>query len=138
MTVAPVPITAFYAGLCAILLVVLIYRVIKLRRGLQIGIGDGGEEELSRAIRAHGNFVETVPLGLVLVLLSEMNGIQIGLVHMLGVMLIIGRCAHAWGLTHNSGTSVGRFAGMLLTLIMLLLGAATALYSYASIVGGVW
>ena len=35
----------------------------------KIGIGDGGDKALARKIRVHGNFVEYVPLGLLLMAL---------------------------------------------------------------------
>ena len=59
MNPAPMPaITALYAGVVAILLIVLAIRVSLLRRELRVGLGDGGDPRLQRAIRAHANAVE--------------------------------------------------------------------------------
>ncbi|NNC55212.1 MAG: hypothetical protein HKO07_05785, partial [Pseudomonadales bacterium] len=53
-------ITLLYAGLLSILLLVLSYRVVQIRRQ-GIALGDGGDLTLQRRIRAHGNFTEYVP-----------------------------------------------------------------------------
>ncbi|HYT98291.1 MAG TPA: MAPEG family protein, partial [Casimicrobiaceae bacterium] len=51
-------IAAFYAGLTGLLLVVLALRVSARRMRLKVGLGDGGDELLRRAIRVHANAVE--------------------------------------------------------------------------------
>ena len=67
--------TPLYAALLALLFVVLSGRVIKQRLKHQVGLGDGGQPALVRAIRVHGNFIENVPLALLLLLMYEMmNG----------------------------------------------------------------
>jgi hypothetical protein len=53
-----VPITALYAGVYALLLLVLAARVSGFRMKLKVGLGDGGHPEMARSIRAHGNSVE--------------------------------------------------------------------------------
>ena len=68
-----VPITALYAGVCAFVLLALAARVIRLRWALKVGIGDGGERTLNRAIRVHGNAAEYVPIALVLMLVAELG-----------------------------------------------------------------
>ena len=67
-------ITAFYAGLLALLFLFLSARTITYRRAQQVEIGDGGNRELLRRVRVHGNFAEYVPLGIVLMGLSESLG----------------------------------------------------------------
>ncbi|MEO7916893.1 MAG: MAPEG family protein, partial [Dokdonella sp.] len=62
---------------------------------------------------------ETVPLGLLLLLLVELNQTQPIFIHLFGITLIVGRLLHAWGLTRHAGTSPGRLIGMLLTLLSM-------------------
>jgi uncharacterized protein len=50
-------ITLLFASLHVLLMLVLLARVVRRRRELDIGIGDGGDELLARRIRAHANFV---------------------------------------------------------------------------------
>jgi uncharacterized protein len=122
---API-ITPLYAALAALILVVLTARVILLRNKLKVLVGDGGHIALERAIRAHGNFIEYVPLGLLLILLCELTGAAAATLHGLGAALIVARLAHAWGLSNSEGVSAGRGVGIVLT-IFVLIGAAVRL-----------
>ena len=96
-------------------------RVIGVRRRRQLGIGDGGDQDLARRIRAQGNFTEYTPLALVLILLLELGGVPAWQLHLLGAALILGRIVHAWSLTANSTN--GRLVGMTLTFFVLVAGA---------------
>lgn len=114
-------VTALYAGLLGVLLLVLSYRVSMYRRRHGISLGDGGHKGLNAAIRVQGNFVEYVPTALILLLLVELTGRQPAIVHGLGAALFLGRVLHAQGLTSNpDGKSSGRLLGILLTWLMLL------------------
>ncbi len=125
------PITGIYAALAAILLVVLTLRVIILRRRHKIGIGTGQQPELAQAVRAHGNFIEYVPLALLLLALAETGGSGARLIHACGAALIACRLLHAWGLTSSPGKSPGRFIGMVGTLLVMLVLAVTLLLAAA-------
>ncbi|WP_274620662.1 MAPEG family protein [Colwellia maritima] len=61
-----ITITAFYASLLTLLYIGLSFNVIRLRFKLKVGVGDGGQEQLTKAIRIHGNFSEYMPLALIL------------------------------------------------------------------------
>ncbi|MBU2919000.1 MAG: putative membrane protein YecN with MAPEG domain [Psychrosphaera sp.] len=115
--------TAFYAGILGLFYVALSFRVILLRRKFQVGIGHGKERELHRAIRVHGNFSEYVPLALFLLLLLELNGGQMWVLHVLGSMLFLGRILHVMGLSKSAGTSMPRFVGGTLTFGMMMIAA---------------
>lgn len=116
-------ITGLYAALSAIVLLGLSLRVVRLRQRHRVGIGDGGHNDLAQSIRAQGNFIEYVPLALVLLLIIEGSGGSGWLVHMLGAALVISRLAHAAGLIRSRGTSVGRAFGASLTFLILLVAA---------------
>jgi uncharacterized membrane protein YecN with MAPEG domain len=122
------PVTALYAGLCALLLLFLAGLVVNQRRISKVGLGDGGNEALARAMRVQANFVEYVPLSLVLMVVVEVNGIPAKWLHMAGVMLIGSRLLHAWGFSHSSGKSFGRMVGTLGTFIVLSALAVLALW----------
>ncbi len=115
-----VPVTAIYAGVLAILVIYLSFRVAMMRRAGGIGIGDGGNSSLSKAIRVQGNAVEYVPLALVLLLLLELNGAQAAMLHALGGTLVLARVLHALGLSSTAGVSIGRLYGTMLTWIVIL------------------
>ena len=92
------PITALYASIFTGLFMRLAFDVIKLRRTHRVALGSGGFDDLESAIRAHGNFAEYVPLGLILLGVLEANGGHPLLVVALGFMLLIARFFHAQGL----------------------------------------
>ena len=112
--------TALYAGLLAFIYIALAFRVIGLRRGRRIGIGDGGDRELARAIRVHANFAENAPLALLLIGMLELNGGPLALVHACGAALLVGRIGHAYGLSRSIGSSLGRVGGMVLTYLAMM------------------
>ncbi|MCZ8167156.1 MAPEG family protein [Silanimonas sp.] len=123
-------ITGLYAALCALLILALSFRIVGLRRRLKVGIGDGGDAGLARAIRAQANAVEYVPLMLVMLLVAENNGAGVVFVHVCGAGLVLARVLHAVGLSGSAGTSFGRFWGTLGTWILLLVLSGQLLWGY--------
>lgn len=126
-------ITLFYAGLCTLLVLFLAGRVMSRRMQAKIGLGDGGDGELTRRIRAHANAIEYLPLALLLLGGMELNGYPDPAIHAFGATLLVSRLMHAWGLSRSSGKSLGRFAGTALTLVLML---AMALFAIAGHVAG--
>lgn len=121
-------ITALYAVPLSLLFVHLSYRVVGLRKQAKAALGDGGDPRLIRAIRVHGNFAEYVPFALVLLGLAEINGAPVWAVHLLGLVLLIGRGAHAWGVSQAHEDFRFRVVGMLFTFAVLVVGAALAAF----------
>jgi uncharacterized membrane protein YecN with MAPEG domain len=122
-------ISSLYAALLALLIVWLALRVIKLRRAKRVRLGDGGEPELQAAIRAHGNATEYIPVSLILLVLLELNGAHMALVHSGGIAMLAGRLLHAKGLlTENLRY---RVLGMQVT-IFTIIGLAIANLVYAA------
>ncbi len=128
----PVAITALYAAILGLLLIALAARCARLRNKTHIGIGYEGSDELGRAVRVHGNFIEYVPLALILMGLIELNGGPAALVHGLGAALVIGRLLHAWGLSGSAGVSFGRVAGSLATWLAIVAAALFAIYQFVA------
>jgi len=111
MTTNPAPITALYAALCAIIVLALALRIMVMRWQTKIGIGDGGDSRLARAIRIHGNAIEYVPIALILMLVAELGGARPALLHGCGVVFVVARIGHAMGLRRTAGLSIGRGIG---------------------------
>ena len=112
--------TGLYVALGVLLVLVLAIRVVVRRLTLRIGIGDGDDKELRKRIRAHGNAIEYLPIGLLALLLLDLDGTAPVLLHVFGVALIVARAAHAFGLSRTGGTSPERFFGITLTCLTLL------------------
>ena len=124
---AELPITSIFAAIFALLLIPLSMRVGILRFREKIWFLDGGNEELTRRMRVHGNFIEYVPLALLLLALVELGGASPGLVWGLGSALLAARLAHAIGVS-RSATSLGRGIGANGTFAVLLISAGWLLY----------
>ena len=113
-------ITGLYVALGVLLVLVLAVRVVMWRWSARIGIGHGDDKELRKRIRAHGNAVEYLPIGLLALLLLDLDGTAPVLLHVCGIALIVARISHAIGLSRTGGTSPERFFGITLTFLTLL------------------
>ena len=107
-------ITPLAAAALTLVYIRLALNVIGLRRSNKVSLGSGGVDALERAIRAHGNFSEYVPLGLILMFALEWNKAPTLLVATLGALLVAGRLIHAKGI-QETGTFKNRILGMKLT-----------------------
>ncbi len=121
---------ALYAGLLGLMLIVLSFSVADGRRRARVALGDGGDEVLRRRIRAHGNFIEYVPLTLLLLALSEHLGLGSLYVHILGIALVVARAAHAYGISQSNEPLVFRMVGTSMTL-----GVLAIVSSYCVFIG---
>src|SRR4051812_30958863 len=92
------PITLTITGAAALINIWLGRRVGQMRLTHKISIGDGGNEALTARMRAQSNFVEYTPLVLILIGLIELAvGSKLWL-WVVGVVYILGRIAHAFGM----------------------------------------
>ena len=110
-------ITPLYAGLLAFWFLALSARVIQMRD--HISLGDGGNPEMLRRIRGHGNFSEYVPLILLLIGFLEVSHFPAWLIHALGATLLVARLLHGYALSFSLKFKFGRFWGTFLTLALL-------------------
>lgn len=113
--------SGFYAGILAIIHIGLTFKVIGLRRALKIGIGDGGNKTLSRAIRMQGNFIEQTPIALILFAIFELNGGSSLMLHLCGGVLVASRAIHATGINRSAGTTWQRLYGSAGTYLVILI-----------------
>jgi uncharacterized protein len=112
-------VTPLYAALLAGLYLFLTVRVVRFRRGHRIDMGNGGQKLMQRYVRAHANFAEYAPFGLLLLLLVETGGWPGWLVHLLGLTLLGGRLTHAFSFSVAELRERSRVAGMALTMTMV-------------------
>ena len=112
-----------YAAVLALLFVLLSLNVIRLRRAHRIGLGAAGNEALERRIRAHANFAEYAPFTLLLLAMAELRGAPAVFLHVLCLCLLVGRIAHARGISPVAEGARLRFVGMAATFTAIV-GAA--------------
>jgi len=107
MAIVPV-----YAALLVFLFVFLSVRALRLRRRFKIFSGDAGNVVLAKALRAHGNFAEYVPITLLMLYFVESKGTQAWIVHALCLLFLVGRAVHAFGVSQEKENFNFRVAGM--------------------------
>ncbi|HMQ58989.1 MAG TPA: MAPEG family protein [Rhizobiaceae bacterium] len=112
--------TAHYAAALGVMMIVLGAQVIVMRARTGISILDGGNMALAESMRRHGNFIENVPMALILMGLAEVQGAPAMLLHGVGIALIAGRILHATGIDHQKPANPARIVGATLTTLSML------------------
>lgn len=110
---ADLPITSLFAGGFALALVGLSLMVTLRRAKTAILLGEGDDVSLRRRVRAQANFIEYVPLGVIVLALMELRGLSAVAILSLGTALSVGRLLHAVGMYRD--TPVLRGLGILAT-----------------------
>lgn len=116
-------VVAPYAALLGLVFAGLSVRTLRLRRRLQVAVGDGGNARLLRAMRVHSNFAEYVPLCLLLMYFCELQHSPAWQLHGLGICLLAGRLVHARGVSQEPEDFRLRVFGMAMTLGTLIAGS---------------
>ena len=120
----------FYAAIFALIYIGLSIRVIRLRYDRRVSLGSGGDPALERAIRTHANFIEYVPLALILLTAMEMQHTSRYLLHILCLLLLIGRVCHFLGLARENTVNPLRGAGVTLTMLVLAIAAIVLIVDF--------
>ena len=116
-------ISVFYTALFALLIIWLSLNVIKLRHSKQISLGDGDDIDLRAAMAAQANALEFIPIALLLLYPLEYNGAKLVIIHIAGILMLIGRIIHARAMLSNNIKN--RVLGMQIT-IWVIIGLAIA------------
>ncbi|MEO1554063.1 MAG: MAPEG family protein [Pseudomonadota bacterium] len=106
-------VASVYIAINILMLVWFGMRVVARRFRGKISMGDGGSDDLARAIRVHGNASEYVPPMLVGLLVLAFLDAPIWALHALGIGFTLGRIMHAFGM--SGAPIILRQFGMLLT-----------------------
>jgi uncharacterized membrane protein YecN with MAPEG domain len=123
-------ISLIYAGLLGFLLVILSFNV--LQNWVRVtSQGHTTDRGMRRAERLLSSFVEQAPFGLILLILMELSGAPILILHALGSTLVIARTAHAYGSNNFPGASLLRFVGAQLTFLVLTVGSMACFFYFA-------
>jgi uncharacterized membrane protein YecN with MAPEG domain len=110
-----IPVTALYTGLHGLLAVVLANFVlfVKLRAGKV------PEWQPDAALRVQANFIENVPIALLLLLVLEVQGASAQVLHGFGASLFVLRLLHAYGLGTYANANYPRLIGAQGTFVLL-------------------
>ena len=108
------------AGLLGVLVVMLGLNIGRLRNQKKISLGDGGDPEMTAAIRAHGNLIENAPLGLILIFMAnDVYGPRV--IAGLSIIFLLARLIHAAGMLGY--IAKGRFIGTIASTAVLLVAS---------------
>ena len=89
-----ISVTLIFAAIFGFMHVVFTLRVGNYRFKSKISLGDGGDAELLKRVRAQGNFIENVPIALLLILLNDLDGAEDSTLMLMGSILLISRLTH--------------------------------------------
>ena len=131
MTILPITLSA--AAAAALINFWLGMRIAQIRAKEGISIGDGGNELLTRRMRAQLNFAENTPLVLILIALVELAGRGGQWLNLVAIVFLVGRVLHAIGMDGGS-FKWGRSAGMMANMLTFAVLVVTALLIVARVV----
>ncbi len=120
-------VTLATAGALSLIYMVLMLRIVRMRFKHGVSLGDGGNSELQKRIRAHANFAEYVPLLLILMALLELGGFSKTILMWSGVALVVLRIAHVIGI-HRTAPNPFRVVGTVGTFTLIILLSAIGLW----------
>ncbi len=116
-------VSSLYIVFSALILFKLSLEVIKLRTQYQVTYGDAGFCELQTALRVQSNAIEYIPISMLLLLMMEMNGAPVWAIHLCGLIFIIARIFHYFGLKHRERTwrhfgQITTYSSMILMILV--------------------
>lgn len=126
-------ITVLYAGFLGLLFVGLTFYVVGGRYKHRIGLGDGGNSDMIKRIRIHGNFAEYVPFALLLLFMADLVRFNPSVIHTLGIALVAGRILHVLGIMTSEGATWMRASGVILTLTVILVSSALLIWHFIAL-----
>ena len=117
-----IPITLSFASIFALFALVLSFRAgpYRAKSGVSILFGDPPDMELAQRVRVHQNFLEYVPMLLLVMMAIEISGGSSRFLLIAGILLLVFRVAHALGLKHDNMVHKGRFIGAFGTALLTL------------------
>lgn len=128
MTLLPVTLAA--AAAAAILNIWLMVRIGQVRSAAKVFVGDDGDENVIRRMRAQANFVENTPFVLILIAAIELSGKGGQWLAYVAGLFILAHVAHAFGMD-GGALGKGRTIGTIVSMLTLV-----GLGIYAALVAG--
>lgn len=124
------PITLMFAAVFMLFALALSFRAGSYRgkAGLSILFGQPPNMELAERVRVHQNFLEYVPLILIMMGAIEASSGSRMFLFIIGDLLFVARLAHAYGLRHDNMGHWGRLVGAGGTLLIAVVTAGYALW----------
>lgn len=122
-------ISSYAAVYLAAVLLFISVSTIRRRVKYLVAVGDGGHAELQRLMRAQANFIEYVPMSLILMILCELKAVSPKLILFCAVLLCFGRTIHFFGVSKVREKLIFRQIGMVSTFASLIILASSLLFA---------
>lgn len=128
------PVTAFVASICAIMLLVIAIDTVRQRMRLRLPFGDNADQKLISASRSRGNLAEHAPIVILLLALLEMSRVNHTALTVIGVLFLAGRVSHIIGLYAPMSTKppLPRSIGVIVTWLTLVVLSGWTLWMLAA------
>ena len=129
-----IPITLMYASFFALFAMFLSFRAggFRGKTGVSVLYGEPPNMELAERVRVHQNFLEYVPMFLIVMGAIELSGGSRMFLYVVGDLLVIARIAHAIGLKHDRMSHPGRLIGAGGTFLVTVVTAGYGLWLAAT------
>jgi uncharacterized protein len=129
------PVTAFVAAICAIMLLVTAIDTVRQRMQLRVPFGDGADQKLISASRSHGNLAEHAPIVILLLAFLEMSNANHIALMSIGALFLAGRVSHIVGLYAPMSTKppLPRSIGVIVTWLTLAMLSGWTLWMLATL-----
>lgn len=131
-----VPVTAIFAAVIGILLIVLSVMVSRFRLKFKKSLGVNDDRDFHAVVRAHANLTEYAPIGLIMLAIAELNGVPATLIYWTGMGFVVGRLLHAFGMINgHGGPHVARLVGSLLSWLAIVVLAGLLIWNVVQVYG---
>ena len=129
------PITPLFAAIFALAYVYLSISVVKLRFSEKIVLGVETKDNvvsapMLKAVRIHANFIEYVPMALILFWFLEIVTSSSAMVFWLACILLVARVAHVIGMNNPKRYLLCRQCGVVATFGVISFSAIKLIWSY--------
>ena len=112
--------TPLFAAILTFLYILLSLNVVRRRFAGRVSLGDGEDRDLLKAIRIHSNFIEYIPLALLLMWFVENATLSPILIFASGTALVVARIMHVIGMMYPRNWMILRQLGTLTTMAVLI------------------
>ncbi len=128
------PVTAFVAAICAIMLLITGIDTVRQRIRLSAPFGDKDDQKLISASRSHGNLAEHAPIVLFLLAVLELSNAHHMTLMGIGALFLVGRVAHIFGIymPMSKDPPLPRSIGVMVTWFVMLVLSGWTLWMLAT------
>jgi uncharacterized protein len=129
------PVTAFTAAICAIMLFILAIDTVRHRMRVKAAFGDHGDAKLISAARSHGNLAEHAPIVILMLAFLEMSHANHMALMAIGALFLAGRVSHIFGLyaPMSEKPPLPRSVGVSVTWVVMLALSGWTLWLLATL-----